>query len=238
MMATAMDTHPGLSKLHWAMGAQVRKLLAMLVHTPHADHRVALSTHLPMHGFIDLDIFDLVTALDDKAIHPSGDAGIALVSMLFHLLGGTGAELMPPPKKQSALTLQIYRLCKDRAHKHAVRTTDLKRQLNRADSKMRPIYAASLEAHLNSTSTDLLDACVAKLRGGAGSSSEAGVMMDCAEDLLNLLMTVPATAPVGAAHRPGEAQLWQLELEIQNLKRRVNEAQLCARCRAQRRASP
>ena len=93
---------------------------------------------------------------------------------------------------------------------------------------MRPIYAASLEAHLNSTSTDLLDACVAKLRGGAGSSSEAGVMMDCAEDLLNLLMTVPATAPVGAAHRPGEAQLWQLELEIQNLKRRVDEAQLCA----------
>ena len=81
-----MDEEEALSTLRWAQRIPVRLLLSRLVGAPLADHNANLSTHLPMHGFIDLDIFDLVAALDDKAIHPSGDAGIALVSMLFHLL--------------------------------------------------------------------------------------------------------------------------------------------------------
>ena len=153
-----------------------------------------------MHVFTDVDIFDLVAALDDKAIRPSGNAGLALVSMLCHLLGGEEAMLELPPLKRSNLTRHVHKICTDRAEKHAARSKVLKQQCKRALGRdTEGEAAAALKGHRFSTSTDLLNACVAKLRGVADSSSEAGVVMDdteCAADLLSLLMTVPTPSPV------------------------------------------
>ena len=85
----------------WAESAEVHKLLVDMLERPVGDHRAAVA-QLLSGDLLDAHVAGIVRqlrALRDGAFPSSFSrhTGVALHTVLYHLLGGADSRLPPPP---------------------------------------------------------------------------------------------------------------------------------------------